>query len=193
MQYRLAMRTDNRALLNQLTPLPATVPLREARLTKQAFKDVLTDVANRRYFRLRLEEEVRRHLRIDQPLSLVFVDVDRFQAISDAFGHSAGDAVLTATASVLLNQSRRSTTISRYGEDEFAILLVDTPKTAALSYAVRMKRVIERYPFGHGTVTASLGVAAMPDDASSAEELLTAAGRALSEAKRLGRNAVAPA
>ena len=175
-----------RALASQ-----AAVAIRNARLEELSFKDSLTDVYNRRYFKLRLDEEAKRHLRFAQPLSLVYLDVDRFKAINDDFGHGAGDKVLRETAQLLVNQSRSFTTVSRHGGDEFAILLANTPKTGAITYANRMKGVIERYPFGHGPVTVSLGVATLPDDATTADALVAAADTALYEAKRTGRNAVA--
>jgi diguanylate cyclase (GGDEF)-like protein len=174
-----------RALASQ-----AAVAIRNTRLEELSFKDPLTDVYNRRYFKLRIEEEAKRHLRFEQPLSMVLVDVDLFKEINDEFGHAAGDQVLREVSQLLVNQSRSFTTVTRYGGDEFAILLVHTPKAGAATYAQRMRGVIERYPFTHGRVTLSLGVASLPDDATTAEDLIAAADRALYEAKRLGRNAV---
>lgn len=174
-----------RALASQ-----AAVAIRNVRLEELSFKDPLTDVYNRRYFKLRLEEESKRHLRFSQALSLVLVDVDHFKEINDGFGHGTGDTVLRETAQLLVNQSRSFTTVTRYGGDEFAVLLVNTPKSGAATYAQRMKGVIERYPFVHGTVTVSLGVAALPDDAGDSDQLFSAADRALYEAKRTGRNTV---
>lgn len=174
-----------RALASQ-----AAVAIRNARLEDLSFRDGLTDVYNRRYFKLRIEEEAKRHLRFEQPLSLVLVDLDHFKEINDQFGHATGDVVLREAAQLLVNQSRSFTTVTRYGGDEFAVVLVNTPKTGAATYAQRMKGVIERYPFKHGPVTVSLGVAALPDDARTGEELLAAADRGLYDAKRVGRNAV---
>jgi diguanylate cyclase (GGDEF)-like protein len=168
----------------------AAVAIRNARLEELSFKDSLTDVYNRRYFRLRLEEEAKRHSRFEQPLSLVIVDVDHFKEINDRAGHGTGDQVLREISQLLVNQSRSFTTVTRYGGDEFAILLVNTPKTGAVTYAQRMKGVIERYPFAHGPVTVSIGVAGLPDDATTGDALVTAADRGLYEAKRTGRNAV---
>jgi diguanylate cyclase (GGDEF)-like protein len=174
-----------RALASQ-----AAVAIRNARLEELSFKDSLTEVYNRRYFKLRLEEEAKRHVRFAQPLSLVYLDVDRFKTINDDFGHGAGDTVLREAAQLLVNQSRSFTTVTRHGGDEFAILLANTSKEGAVTYANRMKGVIERYPFGHGPVTVSIGVATLPDDATTAEALVAAADTALYEAKRIGRNTV---
>jgi diguanylate cyclase (GGDEF)-like protein len=174
-----------RALASQ-----AAVAIRNARLEELSFRDSLTEVYNRRYFKLRLDEEAKRHVRFEQPLSLVYVDIDHFKSINDDFGHAAGDKVLRETAQLLVNQSRSFTTVTRHGGDEFAILLVNTPKAGAVTYANRMKGVIERYPFGHGPVTVSIGVATVPDDAVTADGLVAAADAALYEVKRTGRNAV---
>jgi diguanylate cyclase (GGDEF)-like protein len=174
-----------RALASQ-----AAVAIRNAKLEELSFKDPLTEIYNRRYFKLRLDEEARRHMRFDQALSLVLVDLDHFKQINDQFGHGVGDTVLREAAHLLVNQSRSFTTVTRYGGDEFAVLLVNTPKAGAVTYASRMKGVIERYPFTHGAVTVSLGVAALPDDAREPDDLFTAADRALYDAKRDGRNAV---
>ena len=174
-----------RALASQ-----AAVAIRNTRLEELSFKDSVTDVYNRRYFKLRIDEESRRHLRFEQPLSLVFVDVDHFKEINDQFGHATGDEVLREVAQLLVNQSRNFTTVTRYGGDEFAILLVQTPKPGAVTYAQRMKGVLERYPFAHGPVTVSLGVASLAEDATTADDLIDATDRALYEAKRRGRNVV---
>ncbi len=168
----------------------AAVAIRNTRLEELSFKDPLTDVYNRRYLKLRLDEETRRHQRFQQSMSIVLVDVDFFKKINDGFGHAAGDDVLRQVAQLLVNQSRSFTTVTRYGGDEFAILLVQTPKVGAVTYARRMKGVIERYPFAHGPVTASFGVASLPEDAATGDALVAAADRALYEAKRLGRNTV---
>ena len=174
-----------RALASQ-----AAVAIRNARLEELSFRDPLTDVYNRRYFKLRLDEEAKRHLRFEQSLSLVLIDIDHFKTINDKFGHGVGDTVLREAAQLLVNQSRSFTTVTRYGGDEFAVVLVNTPKVGAVTYASRMKGVIERYPFAHGPVTISLGVATLPDDAQDPDALFTAADRGLYDAKRVGRNSV---
>ena len=91
---------------------------------------------------------------------------------------------------LLASQSRRDSVVARYGGDEFVALLPSTPKAAAIVYAERMRAIIERYPFPHGKLTASFGVAGLPDDTESVPELLKTADHALYEAKRQGRNLV---
>lgn len=178
--------TLTRALASQ-----AAVAIRNTRLEELSFKDPLTDTYNRRYFGLRLAEEVGRHLRFEQPLSLVIVDLDDFKNVNDEHGHAAGDRVLCEVSQLLVNQSRSFTIVTRYGGDEFAILLANTPRQGAISYAGRMRGVIERYPFQSGRLTASFGVATLPDDGTTADALVDRADRALYEAKRRGRNVVA--
>ena len=168
----------------------AAVAIRNARLEELSFKDPLTGVYNRRYFALRTEEEAKRHARFAEPLSLVLLDIDHLKAVNDVLGHRAGDEALKEMAQVIVSNSRSFSIVTRYGGDEFAVLLVNTPKSGALKYAQRIRDVIERHAFRHGPLTVSVGVAALPDDVLSSDELVPAADRALYLAKRLGRNAI---
>ena len=168
----------------------AAIAVRSARLEELSFKDPLTDGYNRRYLMLRLHEEVNRASRYQQPLSLILIDLDGFKTVNDRFGHGAGDEVLKQVVQLLTSQSRRDSVVARYGGDEFVALLPSTPKAAAIVYAERMRAIIERYPFPHGKLTASFGVAGLPDDTESVPELLKTADHALYEAKRQGRNLV---
>lgn len=168
----------------------AAVAIRNARLEALALKDALTEAYNRRYLVARLDEECRRHGRTAEPVSLAFVDLDHFKRVNEGLGHGAGDELLRDVARLLLKHSRNFTVVSRCGGDEFAVLLAGTPKVGALRYAERIRQVIEQRAFPFGAVTASVGVATVPDDAASGEELLRAAERAAAEAKRLGRNRI---
>jgi len=174
-----------RALASQ-----AAVAIRNARLEDLSFKDSLTELYNRRYFALRIEEEVKRHTRFGHPLSLVVLNVDHFKKLNEEHGRTAGDEVLREVARLLVKHSRSFTIISRQDGDDFAALLANTPKAGAVIYAQRIRGVVEAHAFAHGRTTASLGVAGLPADAASTDDLITAAGRALGEAKRLGRNRV---
>jgi len=98
--------------------------------------------------------------------------------------------LIAPRAQVIVSNSRSFSIVTRYGGDEFAVLLVNTPKSGALKYAQRIRDVIERHAFRHGPLTVSVGVAALPDDVLSSDELVPAADRALYLAKRLGRNAI---
>jgi diguanylate cyclase (GGDEF)-like protein len=168
----------------------AAVAIRNARLEDLSFKDALTGVYNRRYFGLRIEEEAKRHARFGEPLSLVLLDLDRFKAINDELGHGAGDETLREAAQLIVANSRSFSIVTRYGGDEFAVLLVNTPKAGAVRYAQRIKDVVERHRFSHGPLTVSVGIASLPEDVSKSEDLVPAADRALYVAKRQGRNLI---
>lgn len=169
----------------------AAVAIRNARLEELALKDTVTEAYHRRYLVARLEEECRRYTRTNEPVSLVLIDLDHFKTIHQGLGQAAANELLGEVARLLLRHSRSFTVVSRYGGDEFAVLLVGTPRAGALAYAERIRRVIEQQAFPPGAVTASLGVASLPEDATGAAELLKAAEGAVYEAKRLGRNRVA--
>ena len=164
-----------------------------ARLKETSFKDEVTGLYNRRFFSLRLEEELSRYRRFNHPVSVVLLDLDGFKAVNDEFGHSVGDDTLRDVAQILMKHSRGINVVSRYGGDEFAVLLVETSKAGARLYADRIREVVAKYPFSHGKViTASFGVASLPDDeAATAEDLFRAADEALYTAKRAGKNQVA--
>lgn len=168
----------------------AAVAIRNARLEELSFKDSVTELYNRRYFGLRIEEEVKRHTRFGHPLSLVVANLDRFKPLNVEHGQTAADEVLREVARLLIRHSRSFTIIARLDGDEFAALLANTPKAGAVTYAQRIRSVIETHAFAHGTVTASLGVAGLPADAVSADALLAAAQRALRDAKDQGENRV---
>lgn len=165
----------------------------QARLRETSFKDDVTGLYNRRFFSLRLEEELSRNRRFNHPVSVVLLDLDGFKAVNDDFGHAAGDETLRDVAQILMRHSRGINVVSRYGGDEFAILLVETPKAGALLYAERIRETVATFPFAHGnSVTASFGVASLPgDEAETGEELFRAADEALYRAKRAGKNQVA--
>jgi diguanylate cyclase (GGDEF)-like protein len=163
-----------------------------AQLKEFSFKDEVTGLYNRRFFSIRLEEEVSRYRRFNHPVSVVLLDLDAFKAVNDDLGHGAGDETLRAMAEILLKQSRGINVICRYGGDEFAVLLVETSKSGARLYADRIRYVLSTWTFAHGRrVTASFGIASLPEDvAPAAEELIRAADEALYAAKRAGKNRV---
>ena len=166
----------------------AAVAIRNATLEDLSFKDPLTGAYNRRYFMLRIEEEAKRHTRYGEPVSLVLIDVDHFKPVNDRHGHGTGDTVLREVTHVLMENSRDFSIVTRYGGDEFAVLLVNTPKAGALRYAERILGIVAGHRFVHGHLTVSMGVATLPDDVRAADELIPAADRALYAAKQAGRN-----
>jgi diguanylate cyclase (GGDEF)-like protein len=163
-----------------------------ARLQEFSFKDEVTGLYNRRFFSVRLEEEISRYRRFNHPVSVVLLDLDGLKAVNDELGHAAGDETLRGMAEILLKHSRGINVICRYGGDEFAILLVETSKGGARQYADRIRDIVAAHRFGHGRpVTASFGIAALPEDAApDPSELIRAADEALYAAKRAGKNRV---
>jgi len=163
------------------------------RLKNLSFKDDVTGLYNRRLLLFRLEEEISRYLRFNHPAAVVLLDLDGFKDINDSLGHAAGDATLREVGQLLLKHSRGMNVIARYGGDEFAILLVETSKSSARLYAERMRQLVSACAFSHGRrLTASFGIASLPEDATaSGDDLLRAADEALYAAKRAGKNVVA--
>jgi diguanylate cyclase (GGDEF)-like protein len=154
----------------------------------------LTELANRRYFMETLEAELRRAERFNEPLALVFADLDDFKRVNDRFGHNVGDDVLRAFADVVRGRVRAIDLGARLGGEEFAVLLLETDLNGAEALAEGLRvavaafevRVVDGEPVH---VTASFGVAAYPET-HGADELMKAADRALYRAKREGKNRV---
>ncbi len=169
----------------------ASVAVHRQLLDEATFKDTLTDLYNRRYLGMRVEEEAGRFKRFGHPVSVVSMDLDNFDRINRKAGHPGGDAVLREIGVLLRRHSRRFTVAARDHGDDFAIVLPNTPRAGAVTYAQRIKAVIEAHPFEHGTVTASLGVASLPESVTVPEELIGGAYQSVSDAKRSGGNRVA--
>jgi diguanylate cyclase (GGDEF)-like protein len=163
---------------------------------RQAVTDELTGLANARAFRSILVREIERSRRFQSPLGLVMVDLDDFKQVNDVHGHQQGDEVLAAVAAVLRDFSRDIDAPARYGGEELAVVLPQTDAEGAAQLAERMREAVERLHVprvGGGEflqVTASFGVAAVPESASDEEELVAAADAALYRAKRGGKNRV---
>ena len=163
-----------------------------AELQELSFTDEVTGLYNRRFFSIRLGEEIGRYQRFHSPVAVVLLDLDGFKAINDQWGHGAGDRTLQAVARLLLEHSRGVNVVARYGGDEFAVLMVETSRSGAMQYADRIRQILAAHAFAHGArVTASLGVAAVPEDAITADDAVRVADAALYIAKRGGKNAVA--
>jgi diguanylate cyclase (GGDEF)-like protein len=167
----------------------------QARLKETSFKDELTGLYNRRFFFVRLEEEISRHRRFSHPVAVVLFDLDGFKEVNDGQGHMIGDETLREIGGVLTRYSRGINVLARYGGDEFAILLVETSKEGARLYAERIRQIISSHSYAHAMrVTASFGVASLPEDeAATAEDLVRIADEGLYAAKRGGKNQVAGA
>ena len=166
------------------------VERREADLAKLASTDPLTGLLNRRAFDRRLGEEIERSLRTSVPMSVVMVDLDRFKEFNDTWGHLCGDRCLERVAVVLQTHSRPYDAASRYGGEEFVLVLPGADATAARHRAETLRTAIAEtdIPGADARVTASFGVAQY--GGSSAEDVLRAADEALYEAKDGGRDRV---
>lgn len=165
-------------------------------LRRLATRDELTGLLNRREFDRIVDDEQERALRFGHRLALLMLDVDHFKSVNDRYGHPAGDAVLREVARRMNAQVRSVDRVARFGGEEFAVVLVQMDRAAALEVAQRIRTAIEREPI-YATpttivnVTASIGVAILPDDAPAAAALVSAADKALYAAKGGGRNQVA--
>jgi len=155
-----------------------------------ALHDPLTGVKTRASLDEQLRVQVERAREVGSNCSLLFLDLDHFKSINDAFGHARGDQVLVQAAQRIQDLTRNSDQFYRYGGDEFVLLLPNTNKATACRIAERMLEVICTQPFEGETplqITMSIGVATFPIDAADGQSLLTKADKRNSEAKRQGR------
>ncbi|WP_345817833.1 diguanylate cyclase (plasmid) [Paraburkholderia sp. PREW-6R] len=171
----------------------------EAELRQIAMTDVLTGLLNRRRLGELLDQEWRRAKRTGSMLSLLFVDVDRFKAYNDLYGHPAGDAVLVDVAKSIVSCIRRpGDTAARYGGEEFVVILPDTEAAGAIAIAERIRLTIHAHNIEHagseyGCVTASIGAVTWnPCMNGELNAAMKAADEAMYDAKATGRNRVAP-
>ncbi len=160
-----------------------------AQAEEKARVDELTKLLNRRSLDELMTSEINRHSRYGGVFSLIIIDLDNFKAFNDNYGHPAGDKMLREVGGVLKATVRSTDQAFRYGGDEFAILLPNTPVDAAIQVADRVRRqVAAKTKDGHVTITASLGLANWPADGVAADEIVAAADTALYRAKREGGN-----
>lgn len=159
------------------------------RAERAAATDGLTSVANRRTFDVEIAALEAAWHRAQSPFALVMVDIDRFKSINDRFGHQMGDLVLQAVAATIVASCRPTDLPARYGGEEFAILLPGTRREAAAEIAERIRVALHvaELPV---PVTASFGVAAVPEDSTIADDALYKADAALIHAKNSGRDRV---
>jgi diguanylate cyclase (GGDEF)-like protein len=165
-------------------------------IERQAVTDELTGLANVRAFMTTLDREIERGRRFDHALGLVMIDLDDFKRVNDVYGHQQGDEVLAHVAWVLRDVSRELDTVARYGGEELAAVLPQTDAGGAALLAERMREAVEslHVPRVAGgapiQVTASFGVASVPENAYDRNELIAAADAALYAAKHGGKNRV---
>ncbi|NQW10137.1 MAG: diguanylate cyclase [Alphaproteobacteria bacterium] len=170
---------------------------REEELLRRSTHDTLTDIGNRRRFDEYLDQQWRLAERADYWLGLIMLDVDQFKPFNDAYGHAAGDEALRAIALALAGALFRPTDlVTRYGGEEFAIILPDTDLEGSYHVAVRAIEAVRQRAIPHrcnsgiGVVTISAGVASLESAFAAPEALFKTADQALYRAKSAGGNKV---
>lgn len=161
---------------------------------KLSFTDSMTELYNYRYFYKRLNEEIYRAKRYNRELALVIFDIDNFKSINDSYGHQAGDDVLKKLAQLVLSSARAIDVVSRYGGEEFCVIMPDTSHASCGIFIERLRKMIAEHEFMNGqmgnpySITVSCGAAIYPGDGQTADRLIYCADMALLEAKSGGRN-----
>jgi diguanylate cyclase (GGDEF)-like protein len=151
--------------------------------------DGITDLFNRRHFDERMREEIDRHSRYGDILSILLIDLDNFKKYNDTYGHLAGDRLLVQAAGMIKSSIRSSDQAFRYGGDEFAVILPHSSTMDSFSVAERMReKIAEAMSARQLDISISVGVASWPGDGTTLDELCYAADMALYYAKRTGQN-----
>lgn len=157
--------------------------------------DDLTGLSNSRYLNMILRREEKRSLRSSRPLSVLFIDMDGFKNVNTHHGHLAGSKALVEAAGVIRSCARETDVVARFGGDEFSLILPDTGREGAVAVAERILERLRAFLFLEGEglalrLTASIGIATMPDVTGSAEDLLKAADTAMYKVKDSGKDAI---
>ncbi|MCX8030356.1 MAG: diguanylate cyclase [Thermodesulfovibrionales bacterium] len=168
--------------------------LRES-LRNQAIRDPLTNLFNRRYMEETLIRELKQAQRKRSSLGLIMFDIDHFKKFNDTYGHSAGDTMLKAIAAFAKSYVREEDVVSRYGGEEFLIIMPNADLKTTYTRAEKMRQEVKNLMIKHqnqllGTISLSFGVACSPEHAKNWESLIKAADDALYRAKAAGRDKV---
>ncbi|GMV39511.1 MAG: hypothetical protein AMXMBFR64_12270 [Myxococcales bacterium] len=179
----------------RLEELTASLEEKNRLLGELAVTDELTGLYNRRYARVRLEDELRRHERYAPALACILLDIDDFKAVNDTYGHGVGDRVLVAVSDVIRNTVRRTDVAARYGGEELLVVCPSTGLEGAVVLAERLRVGIAEVIVDAGEgrtvrVTTSAGVATTANVHADADGFLAAADTALYEAKHAGKDRV---
>jgi len=181
-------------LTDSFNTMVASLKETTEKLIERANLDSLTGLYNHRYFQERVRSEIKRAERYSRPMSVIMLDIDHFKSLNDAHGHPVGDAVLVDLAEVLLAEARRDIDIiTRYGGEEFALILPETELEGARFIAERIRLGVQRHAFQGKDVetvpvTISLGIAQYPIHSAEPEGLIMAADLAMYQSKSMGRN-----
>ena len=193
---RLARGTEN-AVLALLEPAAFALEnaMRVERAEALSVTDDLTQLYNSRYLSQVLRRETKRASRSGRPLSVLFIDLDGFKSINDSHGHLFGSRALVEAAAVIRQSARETDVVARFGGDEFALILPDTGSDGAVAVGERIRDRIAAHRFLQGDglsihLTVSVGVATLPDVASSAEGIVQAADDAMYWVKDRGKNGI---
>jgi diguanylate cyclase (GGDEF)-like protein len=163
-------------------------------LKELANRDGLTGLFNHRFFKEAMKAEISRARRYEREFSLIFIDIDNFKVFNDNNGHPAGDQVLKNMTELISGFLRNSDVFSRYGGEEFTVILPETSKKNAETAANSIREIVEGHSFPgeekqpKGRLTISLGLSTYPEDGEAADDLVTAADEALYKSKEGGRN-----
>jgi len=189
-----SLENANTLLEEKVQARTAELELAHQEAVSMAETDVLTGIGNRRFFFSRGEEALQLAKRLEQPLSLVMIDIDHFKKINDTNGHAAGDIVIKQVAETCKQRLRSTDIHGRIGGEEFACILMGTNLDEAKIFVERLRKDIEgtavASTLGAIKVTASFGISAMSAQDDQLEALLHRADEALYQAKSNGRNRV---
>jgi diguanylate cyclase (GGDEF)-like protein len=155
-----------------------------------ALRDGLTGLYDRSTFLSKLRDEIRRYGRYGNEVSLIMLDIDHFKQINDQYGHQRGDWALLRLSRIIQSEIRDVDIGSRYGGEEFAIILPQTGADETVSLAERVRQHVEEEYAHDLKMTISLGVATCPEDAQTVQDLVRQADKALSQSKTKGKNQV---
>jgi diguanylate cyclase (GGDEF)-like protein/PAS domain S-box-containing protein len=191
--FARAIDDDGTAFVRAVASILGTALVRlrsEERMRHEALHDPLTGLANRTLLRDRLEHALARSAREGAPTGVLFIDLDEFKRVNDAFGHAAGDAVLAELGQRLVHAVRPADTVARLGGDEFVVVCEEIDEETALALGRRLDAAIRRpldIAGAEHQLTASIGIALGRDDPDS---MMAAADAAVYQAKAAGRGRV---
>ena len=186
---------NNIQLLNSSLALALKNALSYSQLQELAANDPLTNIFNRRFGLIRLQEEYNRSIRMNIPLGLFIADIDFFKSVNDTYGHTVGDRVLILISKIAKQALREGDIFIRYGGEEFMAILPGASTQDIKLVAERFRRMVEESSFQHLNqeikVTISIGITSYPEnDISKVEDLIEKADHSLYQAKETGRNKV---